>query len=98
MDEQTLFALKGSIAKWESIVAGTGTNEGTENCPLCHLFHSNYAAIDKNCCDGCPVFAKTGRRACMGTPYIEYDDNPTKENAQREVDFLKSLLPPAAQS
>jgi|HubBroStandDraft_1064217.scaffolds.fasta_scaffold13341_12 hypothetical protein len=31
MDAKTLIALQGSIAKWEAIVADTGTDEGCSN-------------------------------------------------------------------
>src|SRR5262245_41236356 len=33
MDDETLEALNGSIAKWQAIVGGTGEDEGAENCP-----------------------------------------------------------------
>ena len=38
MNRKTLTALKGSIKKWEKIVAGTGSDNGYQNCPLCALF------------------------------------------------------------
>jgi hypothetical protein len=97
MDEKTLSALKGSIAKWESIVAGTATDKGTTNCPLCHLFHSDYGPVG-GYCKGCPVFEATGQRECWGTPYHAYRYDRTTANAQKELNFLKSLLPTAAQS
>jgi hypothetical protein len=31
-------ALDGSIEKWRKIVAGTGTDEGPDNCPLCQRY------------------------------------------------------------
>lgn len=96
MKSETLEALKGSIAKWEAIVEGTGTDKGTENCPLCRLFHQDYT--DKGpetCCDGCPVFEHTGVRSCGGTPYSRYEDDD-EETAKEELDFLKSLLPAGA--
>jgi len=38
MDEKTLAALRGSISKWEGIVAGTMQDSGASNCPLCKKF------------------------------------------------------------
>ena len=102
MDVKTLEALKGSIEKWERIVAGTGVDQGVANCPLCKLFHN------KNC-RGCPIYEKVKISGCDGTPYedwiFHYESKhgekedvkvycPTcKELAQRELDLLKSLLP-----
>lgn len=109
MDDQTLKALKGSIAKWEAIVAGTGRDAGTKNCPLCKLFYF------KKMCGGCPVFEKTQEPYCSGTPHQELADLPLMgaysskgiaisdiaensrehglELAKAELEFLKSLLP-----
>ena len=39
MDKATREALLGSIEKWERIVAGTGEDRGTLNCPLCTKFY-----------------------------------------------------------
>lgn len=93
MDEKTLEALKGSIRKWEAIVAGTGVDEGGDNCPLCQLFSFSCDEGDYYCY-GCPVMLKTGHDDCRTTPYYAYRANKTTENAQAELDFLKSLLPP----
>lgn len=105
MPAETLKALKGSIAKWEAIVAGTGRDLGYHNCPLCSLFAENER------CAGCPVSAKSGKSGCWGTPYQEtvlmtHEDggvaifpasHPRHEeslaSAQAELDFLRSLLP-----
>ena len=103
MDAKTLTALKGSIAKWEAIVAGTGEDRGTENCPLCAVF------FGPGCCEGCPVERSTGQYGCLGSPYEDFvDDFSTPINdlpeadrpeatclAQDELDFLRSLLPTA---
>jgi len=106
MDAKTLKALKGSIAKWEKIASGVGSDKGTGNCPLCKIF---YAAG----CEDCPVFMQTGETDCWDTPFREWsglgepdtsgkltDKNGkraltdhAKSIAQREVDFLESLLP-----
>lgn len=65
MDDRTLEALKGSIAKWEGIVAGTIQDEGILNCPLCKLFHLGG-------CQGCPVAETAGVSYCANTPYRDY--------------------------
>ena len=95
MDAETLEALKGSIAKWEAIVAGTGTDLGMNNCPLCLRF----ATDEYNPCTGCPVYARTGSVMCEGSPYDDWLSAQTladeERAAQAELDFLKSLLPPA---
>jgi hypothetical protein len=103
MDEKTLEALKGSIAKWEAIVAGTGADNGSANCPLCAEFlYGN--------CFGCPVRERTKRSMCLGSPYHAFGEvadfhghagakaiGPVAEAAaRRELDFLKSLLPEAS--
>ena len=109
MNEQTLKALKGSIKKWEKIVAGKGIDTGYKNCPLCKLFNSG-----KDCDDACPIKLQTGISGCDGTPYEEWCDHQyyiyiidqdrktrrvfkirpdCKRLAQAELDFLISLLP-----
>lgn len=104
MTPATLEALKGSIAKWEGIVAGTMADEGVDNCPLCQRFHICFRNIPGECCQGCPVNVASNNKGCMTTPYDEwsYLDTPvakTNEHraaAQAELDFLKSLLPKEA--
>lgn len=104
MDERTLAALKGSIAKWEAIVADEGEDSGPNNCPLCQLFHPAHGGkgnpVD---CGGCPVREATGQMGCGGTPYDTYevltvdgDDDDVEAiaaAAQEELEFLRSLLP-----
>ena len=96
MNKQTRTALEGSIAKWEAIVAGTGTDEGVANCPLCKVFfHERHAPGEL--CAGCPVKEETGWPCCEGSPYDEWCDEGGDDNkriAQAELDFLRSLLPP----
>lgn len=102
MDERTLTALKGSIAKWESIVAGKGEDQGFHNCPLCKEF---YGLDFKNRCRGCPVSDETGESNCGDSPYDEWAElmdqfntnravhPPLVDAAKAELDFLRSLLP-----
>ena len=68
MDAETLAALKGSIAKWNAIADGTGSDKGGKNCPLCAMFFQH------GDCEGCPVFEKTGYPDCRDTPYGEWWD------------------------
>lgn len=101
MNRETLAALKGSIKKWEKIVAGTECDRGQYNCPLCALFF--WAK-----CRGCPVDDKSND-GCAGTPYDQWIDlfqvtdfrdgkvlannADRKAAAKRELEFLKGLLP-----
>lgn len=114
MDAETLEALRGSIAKWEAIVAGTGKDEGPNNCPLCMRFNKGFLKQQyyyPDMCAGCPVAAFTGFPGCEGTPYdgIENPDNDTfgsdaefdqhvQALQKEELAFLKSLLPKDSES
>lgn len=101
MDNKTLEALKGSIKKWEGIVAGTVDNKGAANCPLCQLFNTPNKWGQADQCVGCPIMAETGLMGCQDTPYSDYenaeDEDPEDEDlqgiAEEELAFLKSLLP-----
>lgn len=96
MDDKTLEALKGSIAKWGAIVAGKGEDLMAQNCPLCQAFPG---------CYGCPVAEKTDTADCQDTPwedwFCDFQNHETKmantpgrvRLAQAELDFLRSLLP-----
>src|SRR6202046_5807636 len=96
MDEITLTALKGSIAKWEAIVAGTDTDRGGDNCPLCQMFYKP-SGPHYITCNGCPVSDATGQSHCDGSPYEWYYIGKSPEElkivAAAELDFLRSLLP-----
>lgn len=108
MKPEILKALKGSIEKWEAIVAGTGEDKGAKNCPLCRLFlfwddkvvfprYVNKFYPERKVCNGCPVYEATGQPYCDGTPYEKYsepeNENDLPEHAKEELKFLKSLLP-----
>lgn len=96
MDSATLAALHGSIAKWRGIVAGTATDEGILNCPLCQLF--TWLVDDRGECAGCPVRDATGSDNCIGSPYENYCETNSIADAQAELDFLISLLPPGEET
>lgn len=105
MDAATLEALRGSIAKWEGIVAGTTEDLGPQNCPLCIKFRNGKSTHVK--CDGCPVRERTGRNGCSESPYddyekyfedvelgdVDFEEVVARSLAKDELDFLKSLLP-----
>jgi hypothetical protein len=95
-------ALEGSIRKWERIVAGTGSDLGSDNCPLCQLYLRRKQSAP---CDGCPVMERTGKPFCAGSPYetwssaeeelvsrLTVQSEEDRRLAQAELDFLKSLL------
>ena len=105
MKVETLTALKGSIAKWKAIAAGTGVDRGVKNCPLCMLFYSDDQTYIENC-KGCPVKSKVRETLCSKTPYIAWHDSHPymrfpleaktekhKKLARAELKFLRSLLP-----
>ena len=106
MDQRTLTALQGSIAKWQAIVDGTGTDEGTANCPLCAAFYYTQGEDDDGQyfdeCFECPVYEHVGKSACQGTPLDAaaqilkrgFADTSAKvAAAQAELAFLQTLLP-----
>ncbi len=56
---------------------------GGETSALCHTF--------KNC-NTCPVYKKTGRYACFGTPHEDYRYKTTLRNARRMRNYLYDLM------
>lgn len=78
MNEPELTALKGSIAKWEGIIAGTTRDQRGTNCPLCKAAPFREAVDDEpqgEDCLGCPVYEKTGFGECIKTPYMQWADH-----------------------
>ena len=110
MKPETLAALQESIAHWERLYAcedyGCMAAEGwhSNSCKLCDLFLD-----EKPMCYGCPVAKKADTICCYGTPWHDADAaigmlsirTTTKQEAKlaikAELNFLKSLLPEAAQ-
>lgn len=87
MDARTLEALEGSVKHWEQVCKNpTTTPIGQKYCDLCELFWASG-------CTQCPVRLRTGLPGCQGTPYRKFITTLSKEAAQAELDFLKSLLP-----
>lgn len=102
MNPTTLQALCESIEHWTRLATGTRKScefVGVKDCALCQLFYTGYSP---NSCVGCPVMQATKQRFCKNSPYKDaskasyfgYNSVEFKEAAQRELDFLKSLLPP----
>jgi hypothetical protein len=103
--DRQIEALKGSIKKWEEIVAGTGVDKGTENCPCCEAFF--LTENDKTyCCAECPVYLASGASGCSNTPYTDWAeytndldscdctvyDEESKQLAIAELEYLKQVL------
>ncbi len=108
MKPEILTALRGSIKKWEDIVAGDGVDRGYTNCLLCRLVTPvvNYYPV----CRECIVMDASGEQSCANTPYDDWRIHHEREHsteitpdcircpdcvtlAQAELDFLRSLLP-----
>ena len=99
--------LEDSIAHWERMAelgSASGERPIGKHCALCRVHAIPYQASATDAvCVGCPVYAKTGVKACERTPYIVADiacfeygmDSPIfKAAAREEIEFLKSLRPP----
>ncbi len=109
-------ALEASIKHWEENVAAKTSEEAKvfgDSCALCKLFSEPYEASDpddyrENCghpsFGKCPVFSKTGKNECGGSPWETAMNawrawNPQDPDflvywqkvAQAELDFLCSL-------
>ena len=85
-----------SVKKWETIAEFIKKEKlivGDVDAASCALCEN--AGISLNDCDFCPVYKKTGRDMCCGTPFIKYmdaGDVPAALKAARaEVKFLKKL-------
>lgn len=98
MNTKTLKALKSSIAHWKRNKAGKDDGIDSSECSLCDIFWND---IEEHC-SGCPIKNETKQDNCYGSPYYEARHayriyGPTsaefKYTAQKEVDFLKGLLP-----
>jgi hypothetical protein len=75
MKTETLKALKSSIEKWELIYKEDGSDYGPGNCGLCMEFRVSIPLpTPKVKCDGCPVFEKTNKVGCSGTPHAEWNN------------------------
>jgi len=86
MEERILTALKGSVEKWRRIVNRDNVDRGSGNCPLCLVCKS---------CFQCPVFEKTRKFICEGTPYSEWSSHHKNmhESEISSVNGLPNLCP-----
>lgn len=103
MNAKTLKALKASIAHWRRLATGKASvteRPFSDDCALCKLFVEQ-AEIGFECV-GCPVMAKTGLNKCQRSPWSTastsyFLEGPLscrfKDDAKKELAFLKSLLP-----
>lgn len=114
MDDIAVNALKESIAHWERMrdnPVDCGEAPYADDCPLCRVFWQ-VPTISASCCN-CPVFSRTRKSGCVGTPYTRAEkvhrgihyrlDNPEymqvwTDSANDEINFLKSLLPQEEQT
>jgi len=105
MNKKTLKALQGSIKKWEKIVKGTGEDLGGKNCPLCRLYSDSCGecpicqATGQIGCSGTPYDEWRAHHYVTHESYIDYRGFlkiqciACKELAEKELAFLRSLLP-----
>lgn len=101
MTPTTLTALKSSIAHWKRMQADRkcGERPTASDCALCAKFYPEDCYLGDEC-KGCPIYEKTGKRFCGGTPYynavpvfLNGTDAEWKLASQAMIDFLESLLP-----
>jgi len=76
---------------------------GPDDCAWCRLFNSLKSRSDD--CIGCPIYERTGKQYCYGTPYWAVDDaydavryaSGTKAKLCRaireQLALIRSLLP-----
>lgn len=101
MKQETLQALKDSIAHWKKMRDDRkcGEEPTAEYCALCRRFLNEHTPCIRSG-EKCPVFAATGRPGCGNTPLDSIWEafylggvRRWRVAAQREIDFLESLLP-----
>lgn len=106
MNPLTLKALISSIAHWKRMIKQTTPKEApfAENCPLCRRFTCPVCVLNG---EMCPVYQRTGRRDCKGSPWgdaadafgswerFQIKDNRKewRDFAKAELAFLESLVP-----
>ncbi len=57
--------MEASVAKWNRIIEGKGSDGGVLDCPPCRIF---YMLV----CFGCPIAEYTGKKFCKGSPYGDW--------------------------
>ena len=106
--KRKLKALEGSIEKWEKIVDGTGIDERDENCPLCKLYWGCKSCpvadtVARAGCNDTPYMEWCKHHAKkhpdgVWCPPMRVECPTCKRLAQKELDFLKSILPKQEQT
>lgn len=107
MSPEALEPLKLSIEHWRRLATGSRKkDEGVSvtQCALCAKFNTPVSKYTEKC-KGCPVMQFTGKQFCRDTPFEhaeslsedgerEYLDSEVfQDAAQKELEFLESLLP-----
>ena len=54
--------MQSSVAKWNKIIEGQGSDGGVLDCPPCRIY---YVLV----CAGCPIAQYAGKKFCRGSPY-----------------------------
>lgn len=91
MNNTAKIALERSIKeKWEPILAGESEDRGSGNCPLCIEF-LKLSELNNEPCVRCPVFEKTGKKSCIGTPYGDWTAHHEKEHWEDETNSTYAI-------
>jgi hypothetical protein len=101
MKDETLTALKASIAHWQNNVDDPENSSiNAKDCALCMRFIDGCTKKSSTGIEQCPVAIKSRCNGCCNTPYEYIERNKSDlstedfvTEAQKELDFLKSLLP-----
>ena len=85
-------AIELSILKWKKIIRYIKGHPGVQiltggpiTCGLCTKYYNEN-------CTRCPIKKKTNSVLCEGTPHMAFCEHRTVENAQKELEFLQSLV------
>jgi hypothetical protein len=113
MEKKTLLALRKSIKHWKDNVRlaqnGEDISISSSACALCGLFFLVYRESPETTlsCYGCPIFERTKKSYCEGTPYYNVQAiveegtglfTDLVKRCKEEVKFLESLLPKKSKS
>jgi len=95
-------ALDSTIGKWEDMAAGKETDLRYKRDPLCEMYWND-------ACVPCPIWLKTKKKVCRGTPFIKWRDHHVLKHpnedmmmvhcreceklARKQIRFLRGLKP-----
>jgi hypothetical protein len=74
MEKSVSILLEKTIEHWKGVKAGKERVLG-DNCPLCQEFR-----IPRGSCEDCPIYKKTQREGCYGTPYTKFFEHFNNEH------------------